>query len=78
MAKRNLKLDTPENIRKALAKIANLTYKGELDVKVANSFTLTCNAILSGIRVDNQDKKIAELEIMLNEQEKELSKLRNQ
>ena len=78
MAKRNLKLDTPENIRKALAKIANLTYKGELDVKVANSLTLTCNAILSGIRVDNQDKKIAELEIMLNEQEKELIKLRNQ
>lgn len=78
MAKRNLKLDTPENIRKALAKIANLTYKGELDVKVANSLTLTCNAILSGIRVDNQDKKIAELEIMLNEQEKELTKLRNQ
>lgn len=30
MAKRNLKLDTPDNIRKALAKVANMTYKGKL------------------------------------------------
>ena len=63
MAKRNLKLDTPDNIRKALAKIANMTYKGE----TANSITVTCNAILSGIRTDEQDKKIAELEQILNE-----------
>ena len=67
MAKRNLKLDTPDNIRKALAKIANMTYKGELDTKTANSITVTCNAILSGIRTDEQDKKIAELEQILNE-----------
>lgn len=49
MAKRNLKLDTPDNIRKALAKVANMTYKGELDTKTANSIILACNAILSGI-----------------------------
>lgn len=69
MAKRNLKLDTPDNIRKALAKVANMTYKGEIDTKTANSITATCNVILSGIRVDDQEKKIAELERILNENE---------
>ncbi|EOS39737.1 hypothetical protein D3Z53_26665 [Lachnospiraceae bacterium] len=69
MAKRNLKLDTPDNIRKALAKVANMTYKGELDTKTANSIILACNAILSGIRTDEQGKKIAELEQILNESE---------
>ena len=67
MARRNLKLDTPDNIRKALAKVANMTYKGELDTKIANSLILACNTILSGIRIDEQEKKIAELERIINE-----------
>lgn len=67
MAKRNLKLDTPDNIRKALAKVANMTYKGELDTKTANSIILACNAILSGIRTDEQEKKLMELERILSE-----------
>lgn len=69
MAKRNLKLDTPDNIRKALAKVANMTYKGELDTKTANSIILACNAILSGIRTDEQEKKLIELERILSEWE---------
>ena len=67
MAKRNLKLDPPDNIRKALAKVANMTYKGELDTKTANSIILACNAILSGIRTDEQEKKLIELERILSE-----------
>lgn len=67
MAKRNLKLDTPDNIIKALAKVANMTYKGELDTKTANSIILACNAILSGIRTDEQEKKLIELERILSE-----------
>ena len=67
MAKRNLNLDTPDNIRKALAKVANMTYKGELDTKTANSIILACNAILSGIRTDEQEKKLIELERILSE-----------
>lgn len=43
--------------------------KGELDTKIANSFILACNAILSGIRTDEQEKKIAELERIINENE---------
>ncbi len=67
MARRTLKLDTPNDIKKALAKIANMTYKGEIDTKIANSFILACNAILSGIRTDEQEKKLAELERILSE-----------
>ena len=67
MAKRNLKLDTPDNIRKALAKVANMTYKGELDTKTANRIILACNAILSGIRTDEQEKKLIELNRILSE-----------
>lgn len=69
MARRNLKLDTPDNIRKALAKVANMTYKDELDTKIANSFILACNAILSGIRTDEQEKKLLELEKIINEKD---------
>lgn len=68
MARRkSLKLDTPQAVRKALARVANMVLNGELDTKTANSIILACNAILSGIRTDDQEKKIAELEEILNE-----------
>lgn len=41
----------------------------EFDTKTANSIILACKAILSGIRTDGQEKKIAELEGILNERE---------
>ena len=66
MTRRSLKLDTPGNVRRALAKVANLVYRGGLDCKIANTFILACNAILSGLRTDEQEKRIAELEEILN------------
>ncbi|OUQ16104.1 hypothetical protein B5E84_13060 [Lachnoclostridium sp. An14] len=70
MARRkSLKLDTPQAVRKALARIANMVLNGELDTKTANSIILACNAILSGIRTDEQEKKLAELEQILNERD---------
>ena len=68
MARRKcLKLDTPQAVRKALARVANMVLNGELDTKSANSIILACNAILSGIRTDEYEKKLAELEQILNE-----------
>lgn len=70
MARRkSLKLDTPQAVRKALARVANMVLNGELDTKTANSIILSCNAILSGIRTDEQEKKIAELEEILEAKE---------
>lgn len=64
-----MKFDTPQAVRKALARVANMVLNGELDTKTANSIILACNAILSGIRTDEQEKKLAELEQILNERD---------
>lgn len=40
---------------------------GELDNKTANTIILGCNAVLSAIRIDEQQRKIDELERILNE-----------
>lgn len=68
--RKNLKLATPSDIRKALSKVANMVLNGEIDVKQANSITLTCNAILSSIRSDEQEKKLQELEQLIKEIQK--------
>lgn len=68
MAKMRLK--TPTDIRRALARVANMVLNGEIDTKTANTITLTCNAILGAIRTDEQKKKIDELELMLDDIEK--------
>lgn len=67
MARRSLKLDTPSNVRKSLARITNMVFNGELDTKTANTLILACNAILGGIRTDEQERKLAELEQLLND-----------
>lgn len=68
MARRkSIKLSNPSEVRKALSRIANMVLNGELDPKAANSIILACNAILSGIRTDEQEKKIKELEQILND-----------
>ena len=52
-----LKLDSPNNIRKSLAKISN-------------TIILACNAILGSIRADEQEKKIRELQELLEDIQK--------
>ena len=57
-----LKYDTPSNIRKSITKINNMVANGELECKVANTIIVGCNAILGSIRIDEQEKKIRELQ----------------
>lgn len=61
-----LKYDTPANIRKSITKINNMVANGELECKVANTIIVGCNAILGSIRVDEQERKIKQLEELLN------------
>ena len=63
----NLRLDTPSNIRKSLSKVANMVLNGTIDTKTANTLTIVCNALLSSIRIDEQERRIEELEILLEE-----------
>ncbi|MEG1074793.1 MAG: hypothetical protein RSF84_06610 [Ruthenibacterium sp.] len=66
MARRkSIKLSNPSEVRKALSRVANMVLNGDLDPKAANSIILACNAILSGIRTDEQEKEIRELEEIL-------------
>ena len=62
-----LRLNTPKNVRLSLSRVADAVVNGELDLKTANTVTLICNAILSSIRIDEQERKIDELERLLGE-----------
>lgn len=66
MKKVRLRLSTPTEVRRTLARVANMTVNGEIDTKTANTIILACNAILGAIRTDEQQRKIEELEVMLN------------
>lgn len=62
-----LRMGTPTEIRRTLARVANMALNNEIDTKTANTIILACNAVLSAIRTDEQQKKIDELEELLSE-----------
>lgn len=68
MAKR-LKLSTPREVRHALTRVSNMVLNGELDPKQANTILYACNIILGAIRVDEQQRKIDELERLITERQ---------
>lgn len=63
-------MKTPTEVRRTLARVANMALNNEIDTKTANTIILACNAILGAIRTDEQQKKIDELEILLKDIEK--------
>ncbi|MDO9492492.1 hypothetical protein [Acetobacterium sp.] len=65
---RRISLKTPADVRRALNRVANMVLNGEIDTKRANTIIFACNSILGAIRTDEQQKKIDELEELLNEQ----------
>ena len=64
-----LRLSTPNDIRKTLAKITNMIANNEIDTKKANTIIYSCNSILNSIRVDEQEKRIVELEEYINDKQ---------
>lgn len=62
-----LRMGTTTEIKRTLARVANMALNGEIDTKVANTIIVACNAILGAIRTDEQQKKIDELEQLLEE-----------
>lgn len=67
MTKIRLKTRTATEVRKTLTRVMNMVVNGEMDNKTANTIILGCNAVLSSIRTDEQQKKIDELENIINE-----------
>ncbi len=70
MAKKRLKMSTPQEVRRAIARVANMVINGELEAKDANAIMYAGNVILGAIRVDEQQKKLDELEQIVEEMKK--------
>ena len=66
MAQIRLKTKTPTEVRRTLSRVMNMVANGRMDNKTANTIILGCNAVLSAIRTDEQQRKINELENILN------------
>ena len=66
MAQIRLKTKTATEVRRTLSRVMNMVANGEMDNKPANTIILGCNAVLSAIRTDEQQRKIDELERILN------------
>ena len=66
MAQIRLKTRTATEVRRTLSRVMNMVANGEMDNKTANTIILGCNAVLSAIRTDDQQRKIDELEKLLN------------
>lgn len=66
MTKMHLRTKTATEVRRTLSRVINMVASGEMDNKTANTIILACNAVLSAIRTDEQQKKIDELERILS------------
>lgn len=66
MAQIRLKTRTATEVRRTLSRVMNMVANGEMDNKTANTIILGCNAVLSAIRTDEQQRKIDELEKTLS------------
>jgi hypothetical protein len=69
MSKLRFRLSTPAEVRKSLARIVNMLANGDIEPKTANAIVIACNAILSSIRTDEQQRQIEEMERRLDELE---------
>ena len=61
-------MSTPEEVRRAVSRIANMVLNEEIDPKAANTLLYACNSALSAVRTDEYRRKVEELEILLMEQ----------
>ena len=64
--KYKFKTSTAREVRQTLSTLVNMLANGEIEPKVSNAITYVCNAILQGIRTDELEKKVLELEEILN------------
>ena len=60
-----LRMKTPTEIRRTLTRVSNWVLDGKITPQQGNCVCGCANAILSSLRVDEMDKRIAELEAIL-------------
>lgn len=64
---KRLNMSTSRDIRRTINRISNLLLNGEIDPKAANAILYGCNVCLGAIRTDEQQKKLDELEKLIEE-----------
>lgn len=67
MAKKRIKMSTAREARQAANRIANMLLNKEIDAKTANAILYAINVTLGSIRVDEQQRKLDELEQIVEE-----------
>lgn len=66
VAKR-LKMSNSREVRRAVNRIANMLLNDDIDPKTANAILYACNVCLGAIRTDEQEKKLDELEKLVEQ-----------
>ena len=62
MARKRLNLSTPKDIRKSATRVANMLLNSEIGAKAGQAIISACKVCLDSIRTDEQQKKLDELE----------------
>lgn len=60
--RKRFKMGTPRDIKRTLNRVSNMVLNGQIDSKDANAIIYACNTTLSTIRIDEQEKRLDELE----------------
>ena len=60
-------MGTPQEVRAAINRVANLVLNDELEPKKANAILYAANLTLGAIRTDEQQRKLEELEALIEE-----------
>ena len=64
---KRLKMSSAREVRRTVNRISNMLLNGEIDPKTANAILYACNVCLGAIRTDEQQKKLDELEKLVEE-----------
>lgn len=63
----NFRMNTATEIRRTLQKVANMVANEEMDQKNANTIIYASNSALACLKYDEQDKRIDELELIVQQ-----------
>ena len=67
MKKIRLRMNTPTEVKRTLARVSNMVLNGEIEPLDANVIIYACYAIFSTIRIDEQERRIDELEKLIED-----------
>ena len=67
----SLRFNTQKDIKRNIAKVLNMLLDDKIEPKKANAFVFGCNALLESIRVDEQEKRIADIEELIKEKQED-------